>query len=45
MTLLELIRDELRIPNYVTAAKNNSILDQLEHKRAQEICNGGGVST
>ena len=41
---LELIPDEAKMPNYVTAARSNSILDQLAHRRAQGICNSGGVS-
>ena len=39
----ELIPDEPKIPNYVTAAGSNSILDQLTHLRAQGICQGDGV--
>ena len=31
---LELIPDEPKMPNYVTAAGSNSILDQLTHVRA-----------
>ena len=34
---LELIPDEPKMPNYVTAAGSNSILDQLTHLRAQGI--------
>ena len=40
---LELIPDEPKMPNYVTAAGSNSILDQLSHLRAQEIYQGAGV--
>ena len=40
---LELITDEPKIPNYVTAAGSNSILDQLTYLRAQGIYQGGGV--
>ena len=40
---LELIPDELKMPNYVTAAGSNSILDQLTHLRIQGICQSGGV--
>ena len=40
---LELIPDEPKIPNYVTASGSNSILDQLTHLRAQEIYWSGGV--
>ena len=40
---LELIPDEPKLPNYVTAAGSNSILDQLTHLRAQGIYQGGGV--
>ena len=32
---LELIQDEPKIPNYVTASGTNTILDQLTHLRAQ----------
>ena len=41
---LQLIPDEPKMPNYVTAARSNSILDQLAHRRAQGIYNSGGVS-
>ena len=34
---LELIPDEPKMPNYVTASGSNSILDQLTHLRAQRI--------
>ena len=40
---LELIPDEPKMPNYVTAAGSNSILDQLTHLRAQGICRTGAV--
>ena len=40
---LELILDEPKMPNYVTAAGSNSILDLLTHHRAQGIYEGGGV--
>ena len=40
---LELIPDEPKIPNYVTASGSNSILDQLTHLRAQGIYQSGGV--
>ena len=40
---LELIPDEPKMPNYVTAAGSNSILDQLTNLRAQGIYHGGGV--
>ena len=40
---LELIPDEPKMPNYVTAAENNSILDQPTHLRAQGIHQSGGV--
>ena len=40
---LELIPDEPKMPNYVTASGSNSILDQLTHLRAQRICQSGGV--
>ena len=40
---LELIPDEHKMPNYVTASGSNSILDQLTHLRAQGIYQGGGV--
>ena len=32
------------MPNYVTAARCNRILDQLSHRRAQGIYNSGGVT-
>ena len=34
---LELIPDEPKMPNYVTASVSNSILDQLTHRRVQGI--------
>ena len=34
---LELIPDEPKLPNYVTASGSNSILDQLTHLRAKEL--------
>ena len=40
---LELIPDEPKMPNYVTASGSNSILDQLTHQRAQGIYQSGGV--
>ena len=40
---LELIPDEPKMPNYVTASGSNSILDQLTHLRAQGIYRSGGV--
>ena len=40
---LEISPDEPKMPNYVTAVGNNSILDQLTHLRAQGIYHGGGV--
>ena len=40
---LELIVDEPKMPNYVTAAGSNCILYQLTYPRAQEIYQGGGV--
>ena len=41
---LELIPDEPKMPNYVTASGSNSILDQLTHLRAQGIYHSGGVT-
>ena len=41
---LELIPDEPKTPNYVTASGSNSILAQLTHLRAQEMYQSGGVS-
>ena len=40
---LELIPDEPKMPNYVTASGSNRILDQLTHLRAQGLCQSGGV--
>ena len=40
---LELIPDEPKMPNYVTAPGSNSILDQLTDLRAQGIYQSGGV--
>ena len=40
---LELIPDDPTMPNHVTVARSNDILDQLSHRFAQGICNGGGV--
>ena len=40
---LELISDQPKIPNYVTAAGTNSILGHLTHLRAQGIYQSGGV--
>ena len=40
---LELIPDEPKIPNYVTASGDNSIRDQLTHQRAQWIYQSCGV--
>ena len=40
---LELISDEPKMPNYVTASGGNCILDQLTHLRAQGIFRTGGV--
>ena len=34
---LLLIPDESKIPNYATAARSNSIFEQLSHRRAQGI--------
>ena len=41
--LLELIPDEPKMPNYVTASGSNRIIDQLTHLRAQGIYRSGGV--
>ena len=41
---LELIPNEPKMPNYVTASGGNSILDQFTLLRAQGIYQGGGVS-
>ena len=40
---LELIPDQPKMSNYVTASGRNSILDQLTHLRAQGIYRSGGV--
>ena len=40
---LELIADEPKMTNCVTASGSNSILDQLTHLRAQGIYQSGGV--
>ena len=40
---LELIPDQLKMPNYVTASGSNTILDHLTHLRAQGIYQSGGV--
>ena len=40
---LEFISDEPKIPNYVTSARSNSILDQPPHLRAQGFYQGGGA--
>ena len=40
---LELISDQLNMPNYVTASGSNSILDQFTHLRALGIYQSGGV--
>ena len=40
---LELIPDETKMPNYVTASGSNIILDQLTHLRTQGIYQCGGV--
>ena len=40
---LELIPDEPKMPNYVTASGSNSILDQLSHPRARGIYQSDGV--
>ena len=41
---LELIPDQPKMPNYVTASGSNSILDQLTHLRAQRIYQIGGTT-
>ena len=41
---LGLIPDEPKMPNCVTTAGSNSILDQLSHRRAEGIYNSGEVS-
>ena len=40
---LELIPDQPKMTNYVTASGSNSFLDQLTHLRAQGICQSGAV--
>ena len=40
---MELIPDEPKMPNYVTASGSNRILDHLTHLRAQGIYRSGGV--
>ena len=40
---LELIPDEPKMPDYVTASGSNSILDQLTHLRTQGIYQSCGV--
>lgn len=40
---IELIPDQPKMPNSVTAARVNSILDLLSHRRAQGIYLRGGV--
>ena len=40
---LELIPDEPKMANYVTASGSISILDQLTHLRAQGVYHNGGV--
>ena len=40
---LDTFPDQPKMPNYVTTARNNSILDQLTHPRAQGIYHSGGV--
>ena len=40
---LELIPEELKMQNYVTAARSNSIVNPPSHRRAQGIYNSGGV--
>ena len=39
--VLELILDEPKMPNYITTARSNSILDQLYCRMAQGIYNSG----
>ena len=41
--LSELIPDEPKMPNYVTSAKSNCILDQLSYRGVRRIYKGGGV--
>ena len=40
---IEFIPDEQKMPNNVTAARSNSILDQLHHLRPQGFYQCGGV--
>ena len=40
---LDTIPDQPKMPNYVTASGNNTILDRLTHLRAQGIYHNGGV--
>ena len=40
---LELIPNQPKMPNYVTASGSNSILDQLTHLMAQGFYQSGGV--
>ena len=42
-TFLVLHPDETKMSNYITPGISNSIHDQLSHRRAQGIYNGGGV--
>ena len=39
----ELVPEEPKMPNYVTASESKSILDQLTNLRAQGIYKSGGV--
>ena len=41
---LGLIPDEPKMPNYVTGARSNSILDHLSHQRAQGMYTSSGVN-
>ena len=38
-----LVLDVPRMPNYFTATRSNSVLDQLAHRRAQGINNSSEV--
>ena len=40
---IEFIPDEIKIPNYVSVVRSNSILDQLSHRLDQGIYNGCGA--
>ena len=40
---LDTFADQPKMPNYVSASRSNSILDQLTHLRAQGIYHSGGV--